>query len=109
MKFIRQYWSDFGYTYTEHNKWLYLVTLGALGKRTRFQRQYLAQLILEVKRKQGQPGQTDDEASPTPTPLSYLPKVWASIVSSPACLFFLDALFITFHPFLFIWLSWPKP
>ncbi|XP_041803517.1 tetratricopeptide repeat protein 27 isoform X2 [Chelmon rostratus] len=46
---------------------------GALGKRTRFQHKFLAQLILEVKRKQ-QPGQTDNEASPTPTPLAYLPK-----------------------------------
>ncbi|XP_070772657.1 tetratricopeptide repeat protein 27 [Enoplosus armatus] len=46
---------------------------GALGKRTRFQQKYLAQLILEVKRKQGQPGQMD-EASPTPTPQPSLPK-----------------------------------
>ncbi|XP_078129351.1 tetratricopeptide repeat protein 27 [Sander vitreus] len=45
---------------------------GALGKRTHFQHKYLAQLILEVKRKQ--PGQTDDEASPTPTPPASLPK-----------------------------------
>ncbi|XP_028459462.1 tetratricopeptide repeat protein 27 isoform X2 [Perca flavescens] len=47
---------------------------GALGKRTHFQQKYLAQLILEVKRKQTQPGQTDDEASPTPTPPASLPK-----------------------------------
>ncbi|XP_010742093.1 tetratricopeptide repeat protein 27 [Larimichthys crocea] len=47
---------------------------GALGKRTHFQQKFLAQLILEVKRKQGQPGQTDNEASPTPTPLAILPK-----------------------------------
>ncbi|XP_044070278.1 tetratricopeptide repeat protein 27 [Siniperca chuatsi] len=47
---------------------------GALGKRTRFQQKYLAQLILEVKRKHGQPGQMDDEASPTPTPQPSLPK-----------------------------------
>uniref|UniRef100_A0A3Q3GNN2 Tetratricopeptide repeat protein 27 n=1 Tax=Labrus bergylta TaxID=56723 RepID=A0A3Q3GNN2_9LABR len=49
---------------------------GALGKRTHFQQKYLAQLILEVKRKQDQPHQTGDEASPTPTPtpLSRLPK-----------------------------------
>ncbi|XP_041645689.1 tetratricopeptide repeat protein 27 [Cheilinus undulatus] len=47
---------------------------GALGKRTQFQQNYLAQLVLEVKRSQDQPRQTDDEASPTPTPLSNLPK-----------------------------------
>lgn len=47
---------------------------GALGKRTRFQQKYLAQLILEVKRKHSQPGQMDNEASPTPTPLASLPK-----------------------------------
>lgn len=46
---------------------------GALGKRTYFQQKYLAQLILEVKRKQEQPGQTD-EATPTPTPQASLPK-----------------------------------
>ncbi|XP_063730293.1 tetratricopeptide repeat protein 27 [Eleginops maclovinus] len=44
---------------------------GALGKRTHFQQKYLAQLILEVKRKQDQ---MDDEASPTPTPQASLPK-----------------------------------
>ncbi|XP_074531171.1 tetratricopeptide repeat protein 27 [Halichoeres trimaculatus] len=47
---------------------------GALGKRTHFQQKYLAQLILEVKRKEDQPGQTDDESSPAPTPPSWLPK-----------------------------------
>ncbi|XP_070696653.1 tetratricopeptide repeat protein 27 [Pempheris klunzingeri] len=47
---------------------------GALGKRTHFQQKYLAQLILEVKRKQDQPGRMGDEASPTPTPLASLPK-----------------------------------
>ncbi|XP_062285833.1 tetratricopeptide repeat protein 27 [Scomber scombrus] len=47
---------------------------GALGKRTRFQQKYLAQLILEVKRMQDQPDQTDTEASPVPTPLAMLPK-----------------------------------
>ncbi|XP_076598355.1 tetratricopeptide repeat protein 27 [Chaetodon auriga] len=47
---------------------------GALGKRTRFQHKYLAQLILEVKRKQDQPGQRDSESSPSPTPLACLPK-----------------------------------
>lgn len=45
---------------------------GALGKRTRFQQKYLAQLILEV-RKQNQPDRTD-ETSPTPTPQASLPK-----------------------------------
>ncbi|XP_008305053.1 tetratricopeptide repeat protein 27 isoform X4 [Stegastes partitus] len=47
---------------------------GALGKRTRFQQKYLAQLILEVKRKQDQPDQMKFEASPTPTPQAILPK-----------------------------------
>ncbi|XP_054456556.1 tetratricopeptide repeat protein 27 [Anoplopoma fimbria] len=47
---------------------------GALGKRTHFQQKYLAQLILEVKRKQDQPGCLDDETSPTPTPKASLPK-----------------------------------
>ncbi|XP_059215036.1 tetratricopeptide repeat protein 27 [Centropristis striata] len=47
---------------------------GALGKRTHFQQKYLAQLVLEVKRKQDQPGQMCDEASPTPTPQDILPK-----------------------------------
>lgn len=44
---------------------------GALGKRTHFQQKYLAQLILEVKRKQDQ---AEDEASATPTPQASLPK-----------------------------------
>uniref|UniRef100_A0A3Q2YQX7 Tetratricopeptide repeat domain 27 n=1 Tax=Hippocampus comes TaxID=109280 RepID=A0A3Q2YQX7_HIPCM len=44
---------------------------GALGKRTYFQQKYLAQLILEVKRKQEQ---DQPVASPSPTPQALLPK-----------------------------------
>ncbi|XP_068597477.1 tetratricopeptide repeat protein 27 [Brachionichthys hirsutus] len=44
---------------------------GALGKRTSFQEKFLAQMILEVKRTRDG---TDPESSPTPTPLSCLPK-----------------------------------
>ncbi|XP_051936997.1 tetratricopeptide repeat protein 27 [Hippocampus zosterae] len=44
---------------------------GALGKRTYFQQKYLAQLILEVKRKQAQ---DQPVASPSPTPQALLPK-----------------------------------
>ncbi|KAM9847941.1 tetratricopeptide repeat protein 27 [Aulostomus maculatus] len=47
---------------------------GVLGKRTRFQQKYLAQLILEVKRLQDQPDRSDAEATPTPTPQAHLPK-----------------------------------
>ncbi|KAM6916264.1 tetratricopeptide repeat protein 27 [Xenentodon cancila] len=46
---------------------------GALGKRTRFQEKFLAQLILEVKRNQDAP-ERGDEASPAPTPQTSLPK-----------------------------------
>ncbi|XP_040034878.1 tetratricopeptide repeat protein 27 [Gasterosteus aculeatus] len=46
---------------------------GALGKRTHFQQKYLAQLILEVKRKQDPSGLVD-EFSPAPTPQAGLPK-----------------------------------
>ncbi|KAG7214400.1 hypothetical protein INR49_023111, partial [Caranx melampygus] len=46
---------------------------GALGKRTRFQQNFLAQLILEVSRNQDQPGRRD-EATPIPTPQACLPK-----------------------------------
>ena len=59
----------------EYNNGLHLLIQGALGKRTRFQQKYLAQLILEVKRMQDQPEQTHTEASPVPTPLAMLPKV----------------------------------
>lgn len=45
---------------------------GALGKRTRFQHKFLAQLFLEVKKRQDGPDQ--DEATPTPTPQDRLPK-----------------------------------
>uniref|UniRef100_A0A8C7XD45 Tetratricopeptide repeat protein 27 n=1 Tax=Oryzias sinensis TaxID=183150 RepID=A0A8C7XD45_9TELE len=45
---------------------------GALGKRTRFQQKFLAQLILEVTKNQEGPDQRVDEASPTP--LAILPK-----------------------------------
>lgn len=47
---------------------------GALGKRTHFQQKFLAQLILEVKRKQEQSCQTHNVDSPTPTPVASLPK-----------------------------------
>ncbi|XP_071337665.1 tetratricopeptide repeat protein 27 isoform X2 [Trachinotus anak] len=47
---------------------------GALGKRTRFQQKYLAQLILEVCKNQDQPAEKDNEATPTPTPQACLPK-----------------------------------
>ncbi|XP_068184321.1 tetratricopeptide repeat protein 27 isoform X2 [Antennarius striatus] len=50
---------------------LHINVTGALGKRTRFQEKFLAQMILEVKRQQDQ---TDVETSPAPTPPSCLPK-----------------------------------
>lgn len=51
---------------------------GALGKRTRFQEKFLAQLLLEVKRQEGEEEEADQrvsETSPTPTPQASLPKV----------------------------------
>lgn len=45
---------------------------GALGKRTRFQQKFLAQLFLEVRKQQEH--QLQDEATPTPTPKEILPK-----------------------------------
>ncbi|XP_053093576.1 tetratricopeptide repeat protein 27 isoform X1 [Pangasianodon hypophthalmus] len=46
---------------------------GALGKRTRFQQNFLAQLILDVKRKDDSLV-PDSELSPAPTPTDLLPK-----------------------------------
>ena len=50
---------------------------GALGKRTRFQQTFLAQLLLEVKRKEDSAAreESDGELSPAPTPADSLPKV----------------------------------
>lgn len=49
---------------------------GALGKRTRFQQNFLAQLILDVKRKEDIPApEPESELTLSPTPLACLPKV----------------------------------
>lgn len=50
---------------------------GALGKRTHFQQKFLAQLVLQVQRKEGQSRRVH-EASPTCTPPSLLPQVGAA-------------------------------
>uniref|UniRef100_A0A4W5NC22 Tetratricopeptide repeat domain 27 n=1 Tax=Hucho hucho TaxID=62062 RepID=A0A4W5NC22_9TELE len=49
--------------------------IGALGKRTRFQQNVLAQLILDVKRKEDIPApELDVELTLSPTQLACLPK-----------------------------------
>uniref|UniRef100_A0A673BMC4 Tetratricopeptide repeat protein 27 n=1 Tax=Sphaeramia orbicularis TaxID=375764 RepID=A0A673BMC4_9TELE len=54
---------------------------GALGKRTRFQQKFLAQLILEVKRNRDQTAQTDSDASPAPTDQARLPKDLSLVIN----------------------------
>ncbi len=49
---------------------------GALGKRTRFQENFLAQLILDVKRKDRSSVPNSESPSLTPTPKELLPKVY---------------------------------
>ncbi|XP_014859171.1 PREDICTED: tetratricopeptide repeat protein 27 [Poecilia mexicana] len=55
---------------------LHINMTGALGKRTRFQEKFLAQLLLEVKRQEGEEkaDQRVSETSPIPTPQANLPK-----------------------------------
>uniref|UniRef100_A0A671PYT5 Tetratricopeptide repeat protein 27 n=1 Tax=Sinocyclocheilus anshuiensis TaxID=1608454 RepID=A0A671PYT5_9TELE len=48
--------------------------IGALGKRTHFQENFLAQLILDVKRKDSSPVPNSESPSLTPTPKELLPK-----------------------------------
>uniref|UniRef100_A0A9J8A086 Tetratricopeptide repeat protein 27 n=1 Tax=Cyprinus carpio carpio TaxID=630221 RepID=A0A9J8A086_CYPCA len=54
--------------------------IGALGKRTRFQENFLAQLILDVKRKDGSPVPNSESPSLTPTPKELLPKEFLLLV-----------------------------
>ncbi|KAM4600061.1 tetratricopeptide repeat protein 27 isoform 1-T1 [Fundulus diaphanus] len=53
---------------------LHINMTGALGKRTRYQEKFLAQLILEVKRQEDEADEGVGETSPTPTPKASLPK-----------------------------------
>lgn len=54
-----------------------LASKGALGKRTHFQQKNVAQLVLQVERKEEQ-AKVSWEDSPSYTPLSMLPKVKAA-------------------------------
>lgn len=54
-----------------------LASKGALGKRTHFQQKNVAQLVLQVERKEEQ-AKVSWEESPSYTPPSMLPKVMAA-------------------------------